>query len=99
VKFLIIARPRENQQGLTSEMVQTTLEKIKGQLKSGVTDCIYSFADGSGSVGIANADSGEALVDLLESPAAPFIHFEAHPLVDFNKVINNLITTMKKQGL
>jgi hypothetical protein len=99
VKFLIIARPRPNQQGMTSEMVQATVEKVKGQLKSGVTDCIYSFADGSGSIAIANADSGDALVDLLESPAAPFLHFEAHPLADFNKVINNVITTMKKQGL
>jgi hypothetical protein len=84
---------------MTSKMVQSTLEKVKGQLKSGALDCIYSFADGSGSVGIANADSGEALVDALESPAAPFVHFEAHPLADFNKVINNLTTTMKKQGL
>ncbi len=99
MKFLIIARPRPNQQGMTSEMIQATLEKVNGQLKSGVTDCIYSIADGSGSVGIVNADSGEALVDLLESPAAPFVHFEAHPLSDFNKVINNLITRMKRQGL
>ncbi len=60
MKFLIIARPRQIQQGTTSEMVQAPLEKVKGQLKSGVTDCTYSFADGSGSVGIANADSGES---------------------------------------
>ena len=99
MKFLVIARPRENRQGMTSAMVEATLEKVKGHLKSGVTDCTYSFADGSGSIAIANAESGEALVDLLESPAAPFIHFEAHPLADFNKVIGNLITTMKKQGL
>lgn len=99
MKFLIIARPRPNQQGMTSQMVQATLEKVKGHLKSKVTDCIYSFADGTGTFAISNADSGEAIVDLLDSPAAPFLHFEVHPLADFNKVIGNLITTMKKQGL
>jgi hypothetical protein len=98
MKFLVIARPRENRQGMTSAMVEATLEKVKGQLKIGVFDCLYSFADGSGSVPIANADSGEALIEALESPTQPFIHFEAKPLGAFERRINNL-TAMKKQGL
>jgi len=100
VKFLVISRPRPNQQGMTSAMLQATLEKVKEELKSGVIDCLYSFADGSGSVGIGNADSGEALAaSLLESPASPFIEFEAHPLADFEKVVGAVIAGMKKRGL
>ena len=99
MKFLVIARPRENQQGMTSAMVETTWEKVKGQLKSGVFDCLHRFADGSGSVGIVNADSGDALADLLASPASRFIRFEAHPLADFNKGIDNAIAELRKQGL
>jgi hypothetical protein len=99
MKFLVISRPRENQQGMTSAMVEATVEKAKGQLKRGVIDCLYSFADGSGTIGISNADSGDALVDELEYPASPFVHFEVYPLANFDKVIGNLITTLKKQGL
>lgn len=99
MKFLVIARPRENQQGMTSAMVEATVEKAKGQLKSGVIDCLFSFADGSGSVGISNAESGEAIVDELNYPASPFVHFEVYPLASWDKVLGNLITNMKKQGL
>ena len=99
MKFLIIARPRPAQQGITSQMLQATLDSVNGQLKAGTLDCIYSFADGSGSFGIANADSGEALAEALESPASPFIHFEAHPLTDFNKRVGSVIGNLKKQGL
>jgi hypothetical protein len=99
MKFLVISRPRENQQGLTSAMVEATLDIVKAQLKAGLIDCIYAFADGSGTVGIGNADSGEALVEALETPATPFVRFEAHPLADFNKVVSNAISNLKKQGL
>ncbi|HKD65486.1 MAG TPA: hypothetical protein VKB84_01505 [Candidatus Binataceae bacterium] len=84
---------------MTSEMLQSALDHVNRQLKGGILDCIYSFADGSGSVGIANADSGEALAEALESPAAPFILFEAHPLTDFNKRVGNVIANLKRQGL
>lgn len=86
MKFLVISRPRANQQGMTSAMVEATVERVKGELKSGVIDCLYSFADGSGTVGIGNADSGEALAaSLLESPASPFIQFEGPSPRGFRK--------------
>jgi hypothetical protein len=40
VKFLVISRPRENQPGMTSAMIEATVEKGKRQLKSGVIDCL-----------------------------------------------------------
>jgi len=44
-------------------MLQTTLEKANGQLKSGKLDGLYAFADGSATVGITDADSGEAVME------------------------------------
>jgi hypothetical protein len=82
---------------MTSAMLEATLAKVNEQLKSGIIDCIYSFADGGGSVGIGNADSGEALVEGLQYAASPFLQFEVHPLADFNKVMSSEITAMKKQ--
>jgi hypothetical protein len=65
-----------HQQGLTSAMLQTTLEKANGQLKSGKLDCLYAFTDGSATVGITDADSGEAVMEELEYPASPSVYFE-----------------------
>ena len=85
---------------MTSAMLAATLAKVNEQLQSGVIDCIYAFADGSGgSVGIGNADSGEALIEGLEYAASPFLQFEVHPLADFNKVISGEIKAMKDRGL
>src|SRR5580704_2895539 len=75
MKFVVITRPRPVQQGMTSAMLEATLAKVNEQLKSGIIDCIYSFADGGGSVGIGNADSGEALVEGLQYAASPFLQF------------------------
>jgi len=47
-----------------------------------------------------NADSGEALVELLQDvPAISFLEVETYLLADFNKVLDKLIGGMKKQGL
>jgi hypothetical protein len=100
MKFVVITRPRPLQPGMTSAMLQATLAKVNEQLKTGVIDCIYAFADGSGgSVGIGNADSGEALIEGLEYASSPFLQFEVHPLADFNKVISGEIKAMKDRGL
>jgi hypothetical protein len=36
MKFVVIARPRPPQQGMTSAMVHATLEKVNRQLKIGI---------------------------------------------------------------
>jgi muconolactone delta-isomerase len=100
MKFLVISRPRSVQQGMTSAMVQATKEIVNGYVKSGKFDCLYRFAGGNGVCAIANADSGDALEDLLqELPTAPFVEYESHPLADCDKFLEKLIEGMKKQGL
>lgn len=99
MKFLVITRPCENQQGMTSAMLQATLEKVRGRIKAGIIDCLYSFTDGSGTVGVSNAESSEAMMDALDYPASPFVHFQVLPIAGFDNVINDMIKTMEKQGV
>jgi len=100
MKFVVFAHPRQDRQGMTSAMLEVTLAKVNQQLQSGVIDCIYAFADGSGaSVAIGNADSGEALIEGLQYEASAFLQFEVHPLADFNRVISGEIAAMKKRNL
>ena len=100
MKFLVTTKAHAVQQGMTSAIVQATQEMADRDIKNGVIDVLYAFADGSGSVGIANADSGEALAQsLLGLPAAPFFDFEARPLAEFNKVVNLRLDALKKNGL
>jgi hypothetical protein len=101
MKFLVMARPRHTQQGVTSKMVQETREIVNGYVKSGINDCAFSFADGNGGgLGIVNADSGEKLMELLmASPVAAFSEFQTYPLADFDSSIGKTIEAMKKQGL
>src|SRR2546428_510665 len=75
MKFLVISRPRANTQGLTSAMVEAYKEIVNRYLKSGIDDCLFAIADGrGGTCGIMNADSGEALVELLQDvPAISFL--------------------------
>jgi hypothetical protein len=99
MKFLVTVKPRQIQQGMTSKMVQATQERVNDLLKSGTYDCVHICAGGSDGVVIVNADSGEALAEALDSPAAPFFDFEVRPLTDFNKAVSKTIAVMKKQGL
>ena len=71
-------------------------------MKTGIIDCLYSFADGSGTVKISNAESSEAMMKGLKLayPASPFVHFKVVPLVKgFDNVINKMIATMEKRGV
>ena len=101
MKFLVIARPRHTQQGVTSAMVQASREIVNGYVKSGIDDCAYSIADGNGGgVGIVNADSHEKLMELLmAAPVSAFSEFQTYPLADFDSSISKVIEAMKKQGL
>ena len=98
MKFLVIVKPRPIQQGMTSAIVQATQERVNALLKSGTYDCVHICAGSRDGVVIVNADSGEALSEALDSPAAPFFDFEVRPLTDFNKAISKTIEVMKKQG-
>jgi muconolactone delta-isomerase len=99
MKFLVMIKPRPVQ-GMTSAIVEATREIAKRNVRNGITECLYSFAGGNRSFAIVNADSGDALQDLLlKAPAAPFLEIEAHPLADGDKFLEKMIETLKKQGL
>ena len=71
-------------------------------MKAGIIDCLYSFTDGSGTVGISNAESSAAMMDGLKLayPASPFVHFKVVPLVEgLDNVINIMIATMEQRGV
>ncbi len=83
-----------------SAMAQATKEIVNGYVKSGKMDFLYHFAGGNGTCSIVNADSGDALDEMLmEAPSSPFIEFESHPLADVDKFIDKLIEGMKQRGL
>ena len=99
MKFLMIARPRPIP-GVTSAMVEATRDIAKRNTTNGVVDCFYSFAGGSGSCSIINAESGEALMEtLMEAPVSSFLDIDIHPLADGQKFLDKLIEGMKKAGL
>jgi hypothetical protein len=99
MKFLVITRPRENQQGMTSTSLQATLERVRSRMKAGLLECLYTFTDGSGAIGVSNAESSEAMMDALDYPISPFVHFEVLPITGFDNVISDLITRMEKKGV
>ena len=99
MKFLMIARPRPIP-GMTSALAQATKERAKTQLKSGVIDCFYTFAGGSGSCAIINAESAEALQELvMDNPTYPFLENETYLLADGDKFLDKVIEGLKKAGL
>jgi muconolactone delta-isomerase len=56
-------------------------EWLEEKVEEGVLDCAYVFAQGSGGMGIINADSAEELSDTLASaPAFVLAAIEIQPL-------------------
>jgi len=85
---------------MTSAIAHAANERAKVLRKSGVIDCFYTFAGGNGSCVIMNADSAEALQELvMENPAYPFLEHETHLLADGEKFTGKLAEALKKQGL
>jgi len=95
MKFLVIAKPPQT---ATSATIQAARERAKNNIKSGITDCAYFFANGSRAVAITNADSGEALAERLLANGWPPLETEIHPLVEFEKYLAEVSKTLKKHG-
>ena len=96
MKFLVIVKPP---QARTSATIQAARERAKNAIKSGVIDCAYFFANGSGGFAIINADSAEALAERSLVRGWPPSESEIHPLVDFDKYLEQVTEAIKKQGL
>ena len=102
MKFLILAKPLpgaprpENPVAL----LQAGKEWTNARLADGSVDCAYNVIgskQGIGAVAIANADSHEALVELVLSfPQYPFFDLEILPLSDLNHFLGKGIEMMQK---
>jgi|YelNatPaOPRAMG01_1025707.scaffolds.fasta_scaffold06426_8 muconolactone delta-isomerase len=98
MKFLVMAKPRAGAP-LSSAALQGQKEVINRYLKSGANDCVYLFPDGGG-FGIANADSGEHLMQMLtEIPTYPFLDWEVRPLSEFTQGMDRMIQLFKSLGM
>jgi hypothetical protein len=93
MKFLVTTKAPQT---FTSERIQAIRERAKAQLKSGVIDCFYVFANGSRAVSITNADSAEALAERFLVRGWPPPETEIHPLVDFDKYLEQVAEAIKK---
>jgi muconolactone delta-isomerase len=67
-------------------------------VKAGTIDCIYGFPGGSGSVGIANADSVDQLNEMLmNSPLFLYSEYDVRPLTDYAKYLDHVAAALKKR--
>ena len=89
MKFLVFARYRI---GVTipqsADLFRQTKDWLEARLADGTMDCLYNLPAGGG-VGIINADSHEALTEILGAyPLQPLVGYEVHPLSDFKQVFD-----------
>jgi len=95
MKFLVIAK---RPQAVNDAMIQAVRERYKNNIKSGVSDCGYFFANGSRAISITNADSAEALAERLLVGGWPPLESEIYPLVEFDMYLKEVSEALKKQG-
>jgi hypothetical protein len=95
MKFLGIAKPPA---AVTGAMIQAVRERYKSNIKSGVSDCGYFFANGSRAISITNADSAEELAQRMLANGWPPLESEVYPLVEFDKYLERVSEALKKQA-
>jgi len=105
MKFLILTKPLPGapKQENPVAVSRAGKEWINARLADGSVDCAYNVIgskQGIGAVAIANADSHEALAELVLSfPAYPFFDLEILPLSDLNRFLEMVIEiTQKSMG-
>ena len=102
MKFLILAKPLPGAPRPENPVavLQAGKEWINARLADGSVDCAYNVMgskQGIGAVAIANADSHEALAELVLSfPQYPFFDLEILPLSDINHAVEKTIALMQK---
>lgn len=105
MKFLILTKPLPGapRQENPLAVLQAGKEWINARLAEGSVDCTYNVIgskQGIGGVAIANADSHEALAEVVLSfPAYAFYDLEILPLSDLNHFMGKAIEmTQKSMG-
>ncbi len=102
MKFLILMKPLPGAPGPENPVAsyRTGKEWINARLADGSVDCAYNVIgskQGIGGVAIANADSHEALTELVLSfPQYPFFDLEILPLSDLDHFLERVIEMMQK---
>ena len=101
MKYLVTARrnmaPFPEGQG--SNLVQAAKDWVSAQLANGTFDCIHNFAEGNGGFSITNADSHEAVFDLLlDYPLYLIYSWEIRPLCEWSHTYDKYIEWWKQQG-
>ncbi len=98
-KYLILMKHRREATPPADPIVadKAAREGLKAALADGRMDCVYQFADGRRAVSIVNAESAEAVWEMLTSyPLYSVQDYEVHPLVDIDFVFNKALERMKK---
>jgi hypothetical protein len=95
MKFLVIAKPPAT---ITGATIQAVRERFKNNIKSGVSDCGYFFANGGRAISITNADSAEELAQRMLANGWPPLESEVYPLVEFDKYLEAVSEALGKQG-
>jgi len=99
MKYLVIAKPRGN---APPAVLPTVLKATKAWVNARIADKSLDYFHGfpiGGGAGVANADSHEAMMQLLRSsPSFPFTETEVHPLVDLNASIDSAIAIFEKMA-
>ena len=95
MKFLVFSKYRIGQDPPESlDLFQQTQDWMSARLADGTLDCAYNLPAGGG-VGIVNADSHEALTEVLSSyPLQPWTSYEVHPLSDVKHVFDLAIKAL-----
>jgi len=102
MKFLVLLNPLPGAPRPEIASYRAGKEWINARLADGSVDCTYNVVgskQGIGSVAIANADSHEALEELVLSfPMYPFFDLEILPLSDLNRFLEKGIEMMQKSA-
>jgi muconolactone delta-isomerase len=98
MKFFVTAKIRTGAR-VSSRTLEAHNEYLRASLADGSIDCIYAFVGGGG-FSISNADSPEQMQErLAQSPLFPFVEWEVHALIDYNRALDGAVEGAKKQGL
>lgn len=93
MKFLVMTTRRQSAPippEAIARILNAQREWFDEHLSDGTFDCVYGYPQGGGGVGIVNADTTEALNELLTgSPVFPIADFDVRPLTDVTVALEN----------
>jgi len=93
MKYLVTTRRRDGvavPPDAIAGLLLAQRDWLQEKIDDGAIDAAYIFAQGGGGIGIANADSGEELNEIITSaPLFAFSQIDVQPLADFAALENS----------